>query len=153
VIDYEGRFDFPVPPEEIWAAITQPEQFESWWAWLKEFRAEGPMLQEGSTLTGVVSPPLPYRMRIRVVIGDAEPLRRVSATIHGDLEGRAQLCLSPNGDGTHAEMAWTIEMMQLRMRLAALVAAPLLRWGHDRVVDATVLSFRRHLESVSGRGG
>ena len=42
-------------------------------------------------------------------------------------------------------MSWTIEMRQRPMRLAALVAHPLLRWGHDRVVDATVSSFRRHL--------
>jgi hypothetical protein len=36
-------------------------------------------------------------------------------------------------------------MMQRPMRVAARVASPVLRWGHDRVVDATVAGFRRHL--------
>jgi hypothetical protein len=36
-------------------------------------------------------------------------------------------------------------MMQRPMRLAARVAYPLLRWGHDRVVEATVAGFRRQL--------
>jgi hypothetical protein len=31
------------------------------------------------------------------------------------------------------------------MRIAARIAKPLLQWGHDRVVDATVDSFRRQL--------
>jgi len=35
--------------------------------------------------------------------------------------------------------------MQRPMRVAARVAYPVLRWGHDRVVDATVAGFRRHL--------
>jgi hypothetical protein len=42
-------------------------------------------------------------------------------------------------------------MMQRPMRVAARVAPPVLRWGHDRVVDATVAGFRRHLRD-STRG-
>jgi hypothetical protein len=36
-------------------------------------------------------------------------------------------------------------MMQRPMRAAARVASPVLRWGHDRVVAATVSGFRRQL--------
>ena len=36
-------------------------------------------------------------------------------------------------------------MMQRPMRMAARVAHPLLRFGHDRVVEATVAGYRRHL--------
>jgi len=35
------------------------------------------------------------------------------------------------------------------MRSVARFAHPLLRWGHDRVVDATVASFRRQVEGTS----
>jgi len=38
-------------------------------------------------------------------------------------------------------------MMQAPMRSVARFAHPLLRWGHDRVVDATVSSFRRQVEA------
>ena len=37
--------------------------------------------------------------------------------------------------------------------IAALVGHPLLRWGHDRVVDATVAGFRRHLTTRRAGGG
>jgi hypothetical protein len=37
-------------------------------------------------------------------------------------------------------------MMQRPMRIAARVAHPILCWGHDRVVEATVQSFSRVLE-------
>ena len=66
--------------------------------------------------------------------------------MHGDLEGHAHLRIEPDGAGAAIEVAWTVEMMQRPMRVAARVAHPLLRFGHDRVVDATVASYRRHLE-------
>jgi hypothetical protein len=55
--------------------------------------------------------------------------------------------LTFEGDETeaHAHATWTVEMMQRSMRTAARYAHPLLRWGHDRVVDATVDGFRRQL--------
>ena len=61
--------------------------------------------------------------------------------------------LGPTGDGTVAEVAWTVEMMQRPMRLAARVAHPFLRWGHDRVVEATVAAMRRHLAARSRQIG
>ena len=98
-------------------------------------------------LSGVVSPPVPYAMRIRVVLGRCVPHERIDATVHGDLEGEAHLVLEAKGPGTLAEVAWTVEMMQRPMRLAARVGYPLLRWAHDRVVDATVAGYRRHLNA------
>ena len=71
--------------------------------------------------------------------------RRIAAAIHGDLEGTAVLDLDGDDHETFVHAAWTIEMMQAPMRLAARIGHPLLRWGHDRVVDATVDGFRRHL--------
>jgi carbon monoxide dehydrogenase subunit G len=146
LIEYRGRFAFDAPPEQVWRSIERTERFESWWAWLREFRLEGPRLEDGAVLHGLVSPPVPYQMRIRVVLDHCEAPRRIDATVHGDLEGRAGLRLQPVGEGTEAEVSWTIEMMQRPMRLAARLASPVLRWGHDRVVEATVMGYRRHLD-------
>jgi hypothetical protein len=146
VIDYRGAFRFDAPPDVVWTTIERTNEFERWWGWLGDFRLDGPGLQTGAVLLGVVSPPLPYRMRLRVELDDCVRPSRIEATVHGDLEGRAHLGLEPDRDGTLATASWTIEMMQRPMRAAARVAAPLLRWGHDRVVDATVSGFRRRLE-------
>ncbi len=37
--------------------------------------------------------------------------------------------------------------MQRPMRIACRFGYPLLKWGHDRVVELTVSSFRRHVEN------
>jgi hypothetical protein len=115
---------------------------------LREFRLEGPGLEAGAVLHGVVAPPVPYTMRIRVVLDRCTRPSSIDATVHGDLEGAARLVLVEVDGGSLAEVSWTIEMTQRPMRLAARFAYPLMRWGHDRVVEATVNSYRRHLGAM-----
>ena len=148
MIDYRGIHRFSVPPETVWAAIERTDEFAAWWGWLGDFYFDGPGLQRGSAMVGVVSPPLPYRMRIRVDLEECVRPQMIDAAVHGDLEGHAHLTFAPERVGTVATATWTIEMMQLPMRSVARVAHPLLRWGHDRVVDATVAGFRRQIESA-----
>jgi carbon monoxide dehydrogenase subunit G len=151
VIDYRGTFEFEDPPESVWGTLERTGEFEQWWAWLGDFRLDGPGLEAGAVLVGVVSPPLPYQMRIRVELERCVRPSLIDAAVHGDLEGRARLELAPDGDGTVVSVTWTIEMMQAPMRVAARFAYPLLSWGHDRVVDATLNGFRRRL-AASGDG-
>jgi uncharacterized protein YndB with AHSA1/START domain len=148
VIDYRRSFHFAVTPEQLWEAISEPRRFEAWWAWLGQLRVEGDGLSDGTVLTGTVSPPVPYRMRVTVRLERCERPAHIDATVDGDLRGTARLHLEPTSGGTSAEVAWRIEMMQRPMRLAARLAGPLLRWGHDRVVEMTVHGFRRHLRSA-----
>lgn len=145
MIDYRGSFDFELPPEAMWDVLEHSERFETWWGWLHEFRLDGGPLQAGSVLRGLVSPPVPYEMRVRVVLDQVHRPERIDAHVEGDLEGSAGLLLAPRGDGTRAAVRWTIEMKQRPMRIAARLAPPLMRWGHDRVVEATVAGFRRNL--------
>jgi carbon monoxide dehydrogenase subunit G len=151
VIDYRGSFLLDATPAEVWQSIEHGERFEGWWAWLREFRFDGPGLQDGVVLHGMVSPPVPYRMRVTVVLDRCVPPRSIDATVHGDLEGTAHLTLDAEAGATRAEVAWSIEMMQRPMRVAARLAPGVLRWGHDRVVEATVAGFRRHLAAPGGR--
>src|ERR1700688_2727535 len=127
VIAYRRRFPLDVSPAVIWASIEHHEQFETWWAWLREFRLEGPGLVDGAVLHGVVSPPLAYTMRLRVVLDHSAAPRRTAATAHADLEGVARLVLEPAGHGTMAEVSWTIEMKLRAMRLDARAAHPVMR--------------------------
>jgi hypothetical protein len=145
VIEYDGAFTFPVSVAQLWATMVQFDRFPSWWSWLHEFSVEGNGLERGTVLHGIVAPPVPYRMRIDVVLEDCVPERCVTALVHGDLEGTAKLTFDGTGTESRAHVTWTLEMMQRPMRMAATIAYPLLRWGHDRVVEATVDGFRRHL--------
>jgi hypothetical protein len=152
VIDYRGTFRFAAAPAVVWAMIERTGEFVGWWGWLGDFCLEGPGLEAGSVLVGAVSPPLPYRMCIRVELERCVRPSLIEAVVCGDLEGHGRLELAPDRDDTVASVAWTIEMMQRPMRVASRFASPLLRFGHDRVVDATVNGFRRQLlASADGR--
>ena len=145
VIDYRRAFDFDLTPAELWAALDDGAAFERWWPWLRDFRIDGGGLRTGAVLHGVVVPPLPYRMRLDVELLRVRRASLVDACVHGDLEGDARLVLRRAGAGTTAEVSWTLEMMQMPMRLASRVAHPLLVRAHDAVVDMTVAGFRRRL--------
>ncbi len=144
VIEYDGAFSFPVSIERLWLTVARLDQFSAWWGWLHEYTVEGAGLEAGTVLHGVVAPPLPYRMRLDVVLGECVPERSIVAAVHGDLEGAAQLTFEGDNTSTNTHATWSIEMMQRPMRLASRFAHPLLRWGHDHVVEATVDGFRRH---------
>jgi hypothetical protein len=149
VINYDSTLAFPVSVADLWATMVQVDRFSSWWSWLHEFSVEGNGFEHGTVLHGVVVPPLPYRMRLAVALDEVVPEQRIIARVHGDMEGAARLTFEGDDTETQVHATWTIEMMQRSMRMAARIAHPLLLWGHDRFVDATVDGFRRRLVGES----
>jgi carbon monoxide dehydrogenase subunit G len=145
VVDYAATFTFAATPEQVWAVLERFETLAVTWPWLRELRVDGAGLQQGTVVRGVVVPPVPYQMRLDVVLDECAPAECINASVHGDLEGSAHIAFDGDGSETRADARWTIEMMQPAMRLAARFAPRLLRWGHDRVVAATVNGLRRHL--------
>jgi hypothetical protein len=149
-LTYRNGFAFDLAPDRLWDRIEQVDQFERWWPWLSDCRIEGNGLSAGSVLSGVVRPPLPYRMALRIALVECERPHAIDAIVSGDLVGEATLRLRPEGDGTWVDVAWTVEMRQPAMRLAARIGRPLLQWGHDRVVEMTVAGFRRQIQAPDG---
>ncbi len=142
---YWRTYDFELPPASVWAAIEHVDQYERWWPWLGELSLVGGSLTDGSVLSGVVSPPVPFQMHLAIELVRCVPSRSIDAEVHGDLEGVAGLRLQPVGVGSRVEVAWDLEMMQRPMRIADRFGHPLLQWGHDQVVQMTVAGFRRHV--------
>jgi hypothetical protein len=148
VFEYAATFTFAATRERIWAVLERFEALAATWPWLRELRIDGTGLRRGTVVRGVVDPPVPYEMRLAVVLDDCERARCIDASVHGDLEGCAHIALDGDDAETRANVFWTIEMTQRPMRIAARVAPRLLRWGHDRVVAATVNGLRRHLANA-----
>lgn len=142
-MDYRGVFWFPVAPNDLWATIERFDRFESWWAWLHDFGADGDGLVAGNVLHCTVVPPVPHRLRLDVRLEAALRPHVVEATIGGDVRGSAVMRLEPVDDGTRVTAVWSLEMTRRPLRIAALIAYPLMRWGHDRVVDMAVAGFRQ----------
>jgi hypothetical protein len=147
VFTYRRGYHFDLGPEDLWSRLEQADQFERWWPWLTGFRIEGDGLSTGSVLSGVVNPPVPYRLRLRIELIWCSRPDAIDARVGGDLVGDAHLRFLPEGPGARVEAAWTVEVMQPGMRLASRMARPVLQWGHDRVVEMTVAGFRRRIES------
>jgi hypothetical protein len=142
-VEYRASFWFPVPPPKMWATIERFDLFQSWWAWLADFRADDAGLVPGNVLHGTVIPPVPYRLRLDIPLQRCDRPRLIEAAIGGDLRGRAALRLEAAGDGTRVEVEWLLRMHSAPLRVAAHVAYSLMRWGHHRVVDMAVAGFRR----------
>ena len=87
-VEYQASFWFPVTPPQIWAIIERFDLFESWWAWLGDFRADDGGLVTGNVLHGTVIPPVPYRLRLDVRLQQCDRPRLVEAAIDGDVRGR-----------------------------------------------------------------
>jgi carbon monoxide dehydrogenase subunit G len=149
VFEYAETFVFAASPERVWGVLERFETLAATWPWLRELRVEGAGLQPGTVVRGVVRPPLPYRMRLVVVLDEGVPDSCITASVHGDLEGRAHIAFDGDGTETRADVSWTIEMMQPAMRVAARLAPRVLQWGHDHVVAATVNALRRILAEQS----
>ena len=146
VFNYDRAYHFDLAPEDLWDRLEQLDQFESWWPWLTGFRVDGNGLSTGSVLSGVVNPPVPYRMRLRIELIECSRPDAIDARVGGDLVGDAHLRFLTEGPGARVEATWTVELMQPTMRLASRIARPVLQWGHDRVVEMTVAGFRRRIE-------
>jgi hypothetical protein len=142
-VDYHGDFWFPVSPDRLWTVIERFDQFESWWGWLREFQADGAGLTAGNALHGTVVPPLPWRLHLDIGLFRCDRPRSVQASVGGDLRGRAVLRMEDADGGTQVALAWSVEMRSVPLRVAARVSYPLMRWGHDQVVDMAIAGFRQ----------
>lgn len=149
-IDYRGAFSFPLSPRQMWHELERPDRLTGRWRWV-DVRRVDPRLEPGAELSCVVKPPLPFRMSLDVVVLEVSHDKLIAVEFRGDLQGLAELRLQPEGGGTLARVSWRFEMTQHRMRAAARHAYPLLRWGHDRIVETAVRSFRRHVEKERSR--
>lgn len=148
-VDYSAAFWFLVTPDRLWAIVERFEEFESWWGWLRDFRADEDALVDGNVLHGTVVPPVPCRLHLNVRLRRCRRPRIIDAAVNGDLSGQAALRLEDAGDGTRVVVAWSLEMNSAPLRIAARVAYPLMRWGHDQVVEMAVSGFRRRALAVS----
>ena len=132
---------FPVPRSQLWAQLERFELYPSWWSWLREFDVEGSGLVAGIVMRGLVEPPVPYPFRVTVTIVDASPPAALTARLEGDVTGSASMRLEEVDGQTCVGCMWTLRMNTRNLRVAARLAAPVMRWGHDRVVERTVRSF------------
>jgi hypothetical protein len=104
-----------------------------------------------------VQPPLPYTLRFTLEIDEVVPAELVTAHVEGDLAGAATLELRDvTGDRTprsEIRLRSSLAPTNRALRAFATVAKPVVRFGHDWVLDTGVQQFRSRALPTGDRTG
>jgi uncharacterized protein YndB with AHSA1/START domain len=136
----DRRCSFADDPSALWAKLVRTDDYRTWWPWLHRF--EGGELVPGERWRCVVQPPLPYQLRFELAIDEVEPERYVRAEIGGDIEGWATIDLTPSVAGTELRLVSRLSPASSFLKVIARFAQPVVRYGHDWVLDAGLRQFR-----------
>src|SRR5947209_20237465 len=100
-------------------------------------------MREGARWRAVIQSPLPYALRVELLLDDVVPCERLATTVTGDIEGRASLHLTPTASGSAIDIEWHMRPRSRAMQMAGLLARPLLRWSHEWVLARGLEQFRQ----------
>jgi len=141
VIRSDRRFTFDRPPEQVWEAIARTSSYPRWWPWLRHLEAKG--LVAGDVWSCHIQPPLPYFLRFTITLEEVVDGVSARATVAGDISGTASFTLAPSGDGgTEGRLVSDLAPASPVLRAFAVVARPLVVWGHDWVLAEGVKQFQ-----------
>ena len=127
------RFQFDAAPPALWSALSSVDDYPHWWPWLRSFDAR--TLAPGQEWRCTVKPPLPYVVRFTIRFDEVHPEQQIDATVRGDIEGPAGLVIEPSGDGSALALTSSLRPTNTILKAAAIVGRPLVRLGHDWVLD------------------
>ena len=129
----ERRFEFDAAPPALWAALGSVDDYPRWWPWLRRFDARA--LAPGEEWRCTVKPPLPYVVRFTIRFDEVGVERRIEAVVGGDIEGPAQLVIEPSAGGSAVSLTSSLRPTNTVLKAASLLGRPLVRYGHDWVLD------------------
>lgn len=135
----DRTYRFDASPDQFWAAVEDVGSYRRWWPWLRTF--DGLAFAPGSRWTCAVQPPVPYRIRFTVDLDTVEPFRMVTVKVSGDILGTASLHVAADGAGSVVRLVSELMPNNRILRAAALVARPIVRFGHDWVLDTGASQF------------
>jgi hypothetical protein len=148
----DRRYGFEATREEMWALMADVGRYRSRWPWLRRFEAPQGLV-EGAVWRCRVQPPLPYSVRFTVTLDEVVELDRIRATIGGDIEGSAGLTLRDDPRGCELDLVSSLAPRHPGLRALAVVGRPLIRFGHDWVLDTGAKQFDPAAEvQVRGEG-
>lgn len=121
--------------------MAQVHRYREWWPWLRRFDAVA--LAPGEVWTATVQPPLPYRLTFRLHLLEVDAPRCVEVDVSGDIEGTARLEVVPTASGSDLHFRSDLGPRSPALATVARFAEPMVRFGHDWVIDAGLRQFRR----------
>ena len=142
-ITSDRSYPFPIAPSELWVRIQAVDEFPRWWPWLHRF--DGQDMAPGAVWQCTVRPPLPYALSFAITIDEVVEHERVTASITGEIVGRAALHLAATAGGCTARLCSQLAPASRILQAVALVARPVAAKGHDWVLDTGARQFHDQL--------
>jgi len=142
-------YDLPADRAAVWDSFTSTRRYRAWWPWLTEF--DGVELAAGQQWSCTVSPPLPYLVRFRLELVEVDPPRSVRAVLTGDVVGNARLEVVVAGSASRVHLVSDLAPGNPALQVIARVAQPVVRRGHDWVLDTGARQFVERALDPTGR--
>jgi uncharacterized protein YndB with AHSA1/START domain len=135
----DRRYRFDATVEEVWTALAETAGYRRWWPWLTAF--DGGRLAVGEAWRCAVRPPLGYTVTFTIHLDDVVRATSVDARLTGEIRGDARIELEPSGDGSALRLTSTLAPGNRAFALLAAIARPVVRRGHDWVLDTGARQF------------
>ncbi|GAB4444201.1 MAG: hypothetical protein OHK0035_38050 [Cyanobacteria bacterium J069] len=140
-------WQFAAPIEPVWAALTQTEEWPTWWSAVQSVDVIEPGEPSGigNISRFIWKTPLGYTLTFETCLVRLEPPTLMEAQAEGEVEGRGLWELSPLPEGCQVRYTWTVRTTQRWMNWAARLARPLLEWNHNVIMNQGGAGLARHL--------
>lgn len=127
-------------PDAVHDLLVDLEHYPDWWPEIIAVASLGP--DDARVLCRSV---LPYTLDLVLHAVDRSP-GRLEVAVSGDLSGSVRFELNDDPDGTRLDFAQEVSVGGL-LGAASYVAAPVLRWNHDRMMRGCVSGLRARLST------
>ena len=133
---YHFVTDFTVTAERdwVWARLTDPTDWPSWWKWLKrvDVHDAGGEDHLGGRYTYAFGTALPYTLAFDMVVTAVDRPNSLTGIASGELQGSGHWRFSDApGGGTRVEYVWLVETTKRWMNVIAPIGRPAFSWNHD----------------------
>lgn len=129
----------PAPVEDVAATVTDLEHYPEWWPQVRAVAKLGP-----DTARVLCRSALPYTLDLVLdAVSRQAPVLEVA--VRGDLDGWVRWTLTSVDGGTRTDFTQEVEVRGA-LGAASLLARPLLRWNHHRMMAGCERGLRRRLE-------
>jgi len=141
------EWTFKAPIEAVWAELSRPDAWPSWWRGVVavELIEAGDTEGLGAYRRMIWRSVLPYRLRFNMRTVHLERPRAIEGRADGELCGVGRWSLTPTPEGTAVRYDWTVEATKPWMRWLSPVARPVFAWNHDVIMRWGLEGLRRRL--------
>jgi hypothetical protein len=149
--DLVTEWHLRAPVGRVWAEISRPDDWPSWWRAVKAVHLvrAGDASGHGAVRRMTWATALPYRITFEMEAMRIEPERLLEGRATGELDGTGVWTLTPDADITHVRYEWRVDLGKPWQRTLAPVLRPVFAWNHNVVMGWGEVDIRARLAQTA----